>query len=128
MPGIIDRITNDQLDVSKINFTREITLEDTTFHIPNKINSLIGRELLFPLLKQERFKSFDRSLLFQIRVLGYLVTGTIKNSSFSHFDGLIFEQDNSDTVRNFSNVVFVHGDKFISYKKSTSQRTSQFYS
>lgn len=117
MTEIIVPTPNNQFDVSQIEFPSEITFEDPTFHIPSKINISIGCELYFELLKPEKLKSFDACLLFQNSMFAYLVTETIKNSYSSHFTGLISVRDNLDTVRNFSNLEYLHDDKFIEDSK-----------
>ncbi|GBN90505.1 hypothetical protein AVEN_67660-1 [Araneus ventricosus] len=107
LPKISDLTPSNEIDISKINFPSEIKLADNTFHIPSKIHALLGCELL----KTEKFRSYDNSLLLQNSVFGYLVTGTLKGTDSYFFSGLILEKDNlENSVKDFFKIESFPGD------------------
>ncbi|GBN93924.1 hypothetical protein AVEN_200012-1 [Araneus ventricosus] len=119
LPKITDLTPSNEIDISKINFPSEIKLADNTFHIPSKIHALLGCELFFELLKTEKFRSYDNSLLLQNSVFGYLVTGTLKGTDSYFFSGLILEKDNlENSVKDFFKIESFPGDSICDLDES----------
>ncbi|GBL82129.1 hypothetical protein AVEN_252331-1 [Araneus ventricosus] len=119
LPKITDLTPSNEIDISKIRFPSEIKLVDNTFHIPSKIHALLGCELFFELLKTEKFRSYDNSLLLQNSVFGYLVTGTLKGTDSYFFSGLILEKDNlENSVKDFFKIESFPGDSICDLDES----------
>lgn len=80
VPKITDVTPSKKLNISALDIPKNIQLADPNFHIPQKIDILLGAELFFKLLKEDKILLKD-NLILQDSCFGYLVSGSMLDSS-----------------------------------------------
>ncbi|XP_062698414.1 uncharacterized protein LOC134284122 [Aedes albopictus] len=76
-PKVTPFVPSTRLDVSDWDVPDTIHLADPRFHIPDKIDLLIGGELFFDIFKHHRIDLGDNLPTLRATSLGWIVTGTI---------------------------------------------------
>ncbi|XP_062701712.1 uncharacterized protein LOC134285249 [Aedes albopictus] len=76
-PKVTPFVPSTRLDVSDWDVPDTIHLADPRFHIPDKIDLLIGGELFFDILKHHRIDLGNNLPTLRATSLGWIVTGTI---------------------------------------------------
>ncbi|XP_071043395.1 uncharacterized protein [Parasteatoda tepidariorum] len=99
VPNITNFTPSKKLNVSNLNIPREVKLADPSFFIPQKIDILLGAELFFSLLNDDKIKLADNSFL-QSSYFGYLVSGVISDNNFYNTSKHCFLTKNLDILNN----------------------------
>lgn len=102
VPRITDLTPSKRVDKC-VDGLDNINLADECFHIPQRVDLLIGAEAFFELLKPGQICPPNSNLILQNSVFGYLVSGSISNTEENKIHcGLINESiDLEQTVKRF---------------------------
>ncbi|GBO34381.1 hypothetical protein AVEN_174602-1 [Araneus ventricosus] len=106
VPSITNLTPSTRLNVDISKLPEGINLADPNFWKPNKIDALIGADLLFEMLKPNKFHLMNSSIILQETIFGYIVGGKYEiSSSNEQFCGLLLEsEDINKTMQNFWNI------------------------
>jgi hypothetical protein len=83
-------ITSMHLQYDDCNLPDDIQFADPTFHIPGRIDMLLGAELFFELLRPERRNRPGSYPVLQNTELGWVLSGKVQSSNSD--DGLTHPQ------------------------------------
>ncbi|GBL87855.1 hypothetical protein AVEN_192033-1 [Araneus ventricosus] len=106
VPSITNLTPSTRLNVDISKLPEGINLADPNFWKSNKIDALIGADLLFEMLKPNKFHLMNSSIILQETIFGYIVGGKYEiSSSNEQFCGFLLEsEDINKTMQNFWNI------------------------
>ncbi|XP_054709666.1 uncharacterized protein LOC129219330 [Uloborus diversus] len=97
VPKITDFTPSKKINIAHLNIPNDVCLADPAFYIPQKVDILLGAELFFAFLKADKRKLKD-NLYLQSSCFGYLVSGSISDSSSDHSAKHCFLSKNLETL------------------------------
>ncbi|GFW18304.1 uncharacterized protein TNCV_4008431 [Trichonephila clavipes] len=97
VPNIANLTPSKRLNISNLNIPRQVKLADPSFHIPQKIDVLLGAELFFSFLNNDKIKIAE-NLFLQSSVFGYLVSGVVSDNNFYNTPKNCFLTKNLDIL------------------------------
>ncbi|GBM66364.1 hypothetical protein AVEN_84429-1 [Araneus ventricosus] len=102
VPSITNLTPSTRLNVDISKLPEGINLADPNFWKPNKIDALIGADLLFEMLKPNKFHLMNSSIILQETIFGYIVGGKYEiSSSNEQFCGLLLESEDINKTAKF---------------------------
>lgn len=78
---ITSSLPSHEVDVSKIKLPKNITLADSTYHIPAKIDLLLGADVFWDLLSSEQIRLGKDLPVLQNSMFGWLLSGPVMCSN-----------------------------------------------
>ncbi|GBL82423.1 hypothetical protein AVEN_252563-1 [Araneus ventricosus] len=115
VPSITNLTPSTRLNVDISKLPEGINLADPNFWKHNKIDALIGADLLSEMLKPNKFHLMNSSIILQETIFGYIVGSKYEiSSSNEQFCGLLLEsEDINKTMQNFWNIESVEESSHI---------------
>ncbi|GBM66014.1 hypothetical protein AVEN_39181-1 [Araneus ventricosus] len=97
IPKITDLMPSTSIDLEEIKIPSYVKLADPNFFSPAKVDLLIGAELFFSILKENRL-CINNSLILQETVFGHVLSGTVEGKQEIQHCGLISQVENLDNL------------------------------
>ncbi|XP_055622858.1 uncharacterized protein LOC129766361 [Toxorhynchites rutilus septentrionalis] len=80
-PKVTGTIPTSKIDITRWKIPNGFALADPEFHLPAKVDLLIGAELFFELMKPEQLNLAENLPQLRETCLGWIVAGVVDNSS-----------------------------------------------
>ena len=84
LPIITENLPSSKINLDGINFPDSVALADPTFHIPSKIEMLIGAELFYGILGTKKFVISPNLPTFYETKLGYIAAGKFSDAHYEN--------------------------------------------
>lgn len=84
LPTITENLPSSKINLEGINFPDSVVLADPTFHIPSKIEMLIGAELFYGILGTKKFVISPNLPTFYETKLGYIAAGKFSDAHYEN--------------------------------------------
>jgi len=90
LPNLTSKLPLMPVNLTELKVPVDISLADPSFHVPKKVDIILGAEIYFELLTKEQIQTVSRGPIFQGTRLGWVIAGPIpsptnqaENSTFS---------------------------------------------
>ncbi|KFM74595.1 hypothetical protein X975_22117, partial [Stegodyphus mimosarum] len=97
VPNITNFTPSKRINVSNLYIPRKIKLADPLFFVPQKVDILLGAELFFSILRDDKIK-LGENLFLQSSCFGYLVSGSISDNNLCYTPKHCFLAKNLETL------------------------------